>query len=157
VILPVVVEHREMPVWCENCQATHWSPLPESVRKAGLCGPALRSLIAYLKGSAHCSYRMVQEFLSDVCGVPLSTGYLAKVCRQISETLTVPYQELVESLRSQPVLNIDETGHKENGRRLWTWVIRAELFSLFHIDESRDSGVLVELLGEEFQGVIGCP
>ena len=152
----VVTEHREMAVWCESCQAVHYAPLPDDVRKAGLCGPALRSLIAYLKGPAHCSYRMVQDFLLDVCGVRLSTGYLAKVCRSVSDILAGTYDKLLQSLRDQPVLNIDETGHKENGRRLWTWVFRSALFSLFRIDESRGSQVLVEVLGEEFKGVIGC-
>jgi transposase len=99
---------------------------------------------------------MVQDFLFDVCGVRLSTGYLTKVCRSISICLAGTYEELLQSLRDQPVLNIDETGHKENGRRLWTWVFRSALFSLFRIDESRGSQVLVEVLGEEFKGVIGC-
>ncbi|MDR3203917.1 MAG: hypothetical protein LBV23_04125, partial [Deltaproteobacteria bacterium] len=35
-----------------------------------------------------------------------------------------PYEEVKEVLPSQPVLNIDETGHKENGHRLWTWALR---------------------------------
>jgi hypothetical protein len=58
-------------------------------------------------------------------------------------------------LRQQPILNIDETGRKENGRRMWTWVwvFRSALFS---IDASRGSQVLVDVLGQEFAGVIGC-
>lgn len=156
VIKSVVTEHRQMAVWCDSCQEVHYSPLPEAVRKAGLCGPALTSLVAYLKGPAHCSYRMVQEFLRDVCGVAFSTGYLAKVCRKVSDILATTYDSLLQSLRDQPVLNIDETGHKEKGRRLWTWVFRSALFSLFRIDESRGSQVLVDVLGEEFAGVIGC-
>ena len=99
---------------------------------------------------------MVQEFLHDVCGVSLSTGYLAKVCGRVSTALAVPYNNLLEQLRQQPVINIDETGHKENGRRMWTWVFRSSLFSLFRIDPSRGSQVLVDVLGEEFAGVIGC-
>ena len=156
VIKTVVTEHRQMAVWCESCQAVHHALLPESVRKAGLCGPALTSLIAYLKGPNHNSYRMVQEFLHDVCGAAFSTGFLAKICHKVSHILKMTYEELEQSLRVQQVLNIDETGHKEKGRRLWTWVFRSALFSLFRIDKSRGSQVLVEVLGEEFAGVIGC-
>ena len=156
IIRPVVTEHREMAVWCKSCQTLHYTPLPDNILRAGLCGPALMSLIAYLKGPAHNSYRMVQEFLHDVCGVSLSTGYLAKVCGRVSTALAVPYNNLLEQLRQQPVINIDETGHKENGRRMWTWVFRSSLFSLFRIDPSRGSQVLVDVLGEEFAGVIGC-
>jgi hypothetical protein len=53
-------------------------------------------------------------------------------------------------------LNIDETGHKENGELFWTWVFRADLYVLFKIDKSRGSKVLVDVLGEEFNGVLGC-
>ena len=85
-----MTEHREMAVWCESCQKMHYTPLPENIRRAGLCGPALMSLIAYLKGLAHSSYQMVQEFLHDECGVSLSTGYLARMCRRVSKALAVP-------------------------------------------------------------------
>ncbi len=56
-------------------------------------------------------------------------------------------------------LNIDETGHPENGKKLWTWgfhVPGPEGFTWFHIDPSRSSDVLYEFLGETFSGVIGC-
>jgi transposase len=39
---------------------------------------------------------------------------------------------------------------------LWTWCFRATLFTLFKIDPSRKSDVLVEALGTEFNGVLGC-
>ena len=47
-------------------------------------------------------------------------------------------------------------GHKENGKRFWTWCFRAATYTLFHIDKSRGSKVLIDVLGEEFEGVIGC-
>jgi transposase len=53
------------------------------------------------------------------------------------------------------VLNIDETGHKENGQKFWTWCFRAQVYTFFRIDKSRGSEVLVEVLGEEFNGVLG--
>jgi len=51
---------------------------------------------------------------------------------------------------------VDETGHKENGKRFWTWVFKAELYVLFKIDKSRGSKVLIEVLGKNFNGVLGC-
>jgi len=51
---------------------------------------------------------------------------------------------------------VDETGHRENGRRPWTWCFRASDFTLFTIADSRGSDVLWKILGGEFQGVIGC-
>jgi transposase len=39
---------------------------------------------------------------------------------------------------------------------LWTWCFRAELCTLFEIDPPRSAAVLIEVLGEEFDGVLGC-
>ena len=67
-----------------------------------------------------------------------------------------PYQELLENLPEEPRLNVDETGHKDNGNRMWTWCFRAELYTLFKIDPTRSADVLIEVLGKEFDGVLGC-
>ncbi len=53
-------------------------------------------------------------------------------------------------------MNVDETGHKENGDKFWTWCFRAELYVLFKIDKSRGSKVSIEVLGKEFNGLLGC-
>ena len=66
-----------------------------------------------------------------------------------------PYEELLDRLPFEPVINVDETGHKENGGKFWTWVFKAELYVLFKIDKSRGSKVLIDVLGEEFDGVLG--
>jgi transposase len=67
-----------------------------------------------------------------------------------------PYQELLDALPGQARLNVDETGHKQNGQRQWTWCFRAGLYTLFKIDPTRSADVLIEVLGSEFDGVLGC-
>ena len=64
--------------------------------------------------------------------------------------------ERIATLEAEDVHLRDEMGHKENGQKFWTWCFRAELYTLFRIDKSRGSQVLVEGLGEEFNGVLGC-
>ena len=39
---------------------------------------------------------------------------------------------------------------------MWTWCFRAELYTLFKIDPTRSADVLIEVLGAEFDGVLGC-
>jgi len=81
---------------------------------------------------------------------------LAKLIGKASAALADPYQGLLDQLPSQLRLNVDATGHKDNGKAWWTWCFRAELFTLFKIDSSRGSEVLLKVLGEEFDGVLGC-
>jgi len=130
--------------------------LPEAVKKAGLFGPRLTALVAFMKGVCHASFSTVRKFLRDVVGVSVSRGYLGKLIDKVSQSLAKSYAELFERLPGEAVLNIDETGHKENGERFWTWCFRAQLYTLFRIDKSRGSKVLVAVLGEEFNGLLGC-
>jgi len=158
-ILTEITEHRGLPYWCENCQKIHYAPLPAEVEKGGLAGPELTAHIAYLKGFGHLSYGNLAKCFSDLYGIPgapLSKGFLAKIIQKVSRALFSPYKELEEMLALQTILNIDETGHKQNGDKFWTWCFRAELFTFFHIADNRSSQVLFDLLGEEFDGIIGC-
>jgi transposase len=88
--------------------------------------------------------------------VTISRGQLAKIIGKVSQALERPYQELLEDLPGQTRLNVDETGHKQNGDRLWTWCFRASLYTLFKIDPTRSGDVLIAVLGTEFDGVLGC-
>ena len=151
-----VTEHRANAYWCPHCHKSHFVSLPEAVEKAGLFGPRLTALVAFMKGACHASFSTIRKFLRNVVGVTVSRSYLAKLIAKVSTSLAQSYCELLERLPSEAVLNIDETGHKENKQRLWTWCVRAQPYTLFHIDESRGSEVLAELLGAEFNGVLGC-
>jgi len=152
----VVTEHRGLAYWCPHCRKVHYAPMPEAVVKAGLFGPRLTALVAFMKGVCHASFSTIRKFLRDVVRVQVSRGYLAKLIHKVSQSLAPAYAELFERLPGEAVLNVDETGHKENGQKFWTWCFRAQLYTLFRIDKSRGSKVLVEVLGEEFNGVLGC-
>ncbi len=151
-----VTEHRALTYWCPHCLRAQRAPLPADVRAAGLVGTRLTALVAWLKGGAHCSYTTIQALLGDVLSVRLCTGQLARLVQKAGRALDAAYGELHRALPTQARLNVDETGHKECGGNLWTWCFRAPGYTVFKIDESRGSKVLLEALGKEFDGVLGC-
>jgi transposase len=151
-----IQEHRSHLGWCDHCQKEYEPEWPLGIARGGLVGPRLTTLIAYLKGACHASYSTTRKFLRDVVGVTISRGLLARVIARVSEALERPYEELLADLPEQARLNVDETGHKQNGQRQWTWCFRAALYTLFKIDPSRSGDVLIEVLGAEFDGVLGC-
>jgi transposase len=151
-----ISEHRGHAGFCPCCQMVHYAEIPAAIRHAGLIGPRLTALVAFLKGGCHCSFTTIRKFLRDVVGVTVSRGHLRKVCAKVADSLDRAYEELLDAVTQQAVLNVDETGHKEYAQRLWTWCFRAASFTLFKIDPSRSSEVLVDVLGEEFKGVLGC-
>jgi transposase len=151
-----ISEHRALPYWCPHCCRTHFAPLPGAVALGGLLGPRLTAFIAYLKGVCHASFSTIRKYLRDVLRITVSRGLLNKVIAKVSAALDEPYEQILARLPNEPVLNVDETGHKDNGERWWTWCFRASLCTLFKIDPTRSGDVLIEVLGEEFKGVLGC-
>jgi transposase len=151
-----IQQHTCPEYWCVHCERSYKAALPEHIAAGGLVGPRLTTLIAYLKGFCHASFSTIRKFLRDVVGLTISRGQLAKIIAKVSDALDEPYQELLRRLPGEPVLNVDETGHKDNGQRMWTWCFRASLYTLFKIDPTRSGDVLIEVLGKEFDGVLGC-
>lgn len=149
-------EHRGLAYWCSACRKVHYAPFPAEVEKGRLLGPQLTTLVAYMKGVCHCSFSTIRRFFRDVLKIQVSRGQLAKTIAKVTESMGAAYAELVAALPSQPYIRSDETGHKENGKRFWTWCFRADLFTLFWIDRSRGSQVLYEVLGADFDGILGC-
>jgi len=149
-------EHRSYPVWCPKCGKIHYMPFPPEVYKEGLLKERLTSLVAYMKNVCHASFSTIRKYIRDVLGEKVSRGYLRKVIEKVSRSLEAPYNELLDRLPLETIVNVDETGHKENGDKFWTWVFKAELYVLFKIDKSRGSKVLIDILGKEFNGVLGC-
>ncbi len=152
----VVTEHTAQGYWCEGCQGIHYAAFPAAVVAGGLCGPRLTSLVCYLKGKLHGSYSGIQDFFRDVLGLEVSRGYLAKLNQKAARAFAQPYAQLLALLPQQAHLNADETGHKENGHRYWTWCFRAKDFIVFKIHASRGSDVLFDILGQNFQGSLGA-
>lgn len=155
--LPIrVEEHRRPTQRCTQCDRLHFAPWPDDLKKAGLVGPRLTALIGYLKSACHMSYGSIRKYLRDVVGVKISRGQLRKLVAKVADSVLDPYEQLLALLPHEDRLNVDETGHKENGQRLWTWCFRASLYTVFKISPSRGSQVLEEVLGQEFNGVLGC-
>jgi len=155
--VPILIEeHRSHAGWCPHCCKVHYGALPAVVESGGLAGPRLTTLIAYLKGACHASYGTIRKFLRDVVQLTISRSQLKKIIGKVSAALDGPYQELLDDLPLQAFLNVDETGHKQSGKRMWTWCFRASLYTFFKIDATRSGDVLIKVLGKEFEGVIGC-
>lgn len=154
---PLTIEQHTSPeYWCDRCQRGYQAPMPTHIDKGGLAGPELTALIAFMKGACHASFSTIRIFLRDVVKVTIARGELSKIIGKVSCALEGPYEELLLLLPNEPIVNADETGHKDNGDRWWTWCFRADLFTLYHIDAHRSADVLMDILGKEFQGILGC-
>lgn len=146
--------HVSYPFWCEHCQQIHWAEIPKPIRKAGIAGPRLSAFMAMLKGGCHASVSNTQKVASQL-GAPLARGTICKIIDKVQRSLDAPYMELLEALPKQSLLNIDETGHKDQGDKFWNWCFVSPEFTVFKIADSRGAQVLLDVLGKECEAVIG--
>ncbi len=150
----LITEHQSYTCRCRVCARNFTHAIPPSIATTGTFGPRLMAHIAYLKGACHASFRTIQQWLQETCGLQISTGTLAKICQRMARSLQPAYDELRRQIPAQTKVHIDETSHRDNGDWYWAWVFRAPSFTLFHIDHTRSSVVLDYLLGNQFRGTL---
>jgi transposase len=151
-----VIEHRARKYRHRATGRIIIAPLPATVRKGGMAGPQLTALMAFLKGACHCSFSTIQRYCREVLGLTLSRGMLSKMVQKAAQALQAPYQHLRTRLPQEKQMGVDETGHHDNGKLHWTWCLQTPQYSFFHINRSRGSKVLRQLLGRRFGGILNC-
>jgi hypothetical protein len=64
------------------------------------------------------------------------------------------YDRLKALVRLSPVVHMDETSWRVDGRNHWLWTMLSKDQTIFHIAKSRGNKVAKELLGEVFSGTL---
>ena len=154
--LYIVTEYRARKYIDSKTGRIVIASLPDEVQKGGLLGADITAMTAFMKGGCHMSFSTVKKFFKEVFRLDVSRGMLSKTTQKVSAALKPAYQQLAERLPDESYLGIDETGHKDNGDKYWTWCFQMADYSLFHIDKSRGCEVLFAMLGQEYEGIIGC-
>lgn len=83
----------------------------------------------------------------------MSLGTVSACEARASEALAAPVAEAQAHVRTQPVVNADETGWREAAARAWLWVAATPLVTVFLVDGKRGAVAAKALLGE-FSGVL---
>jgi transposase len=139
---------------CPFCGEIHEAKMPQEILDGGLFDPALTAYVGTLNVSGRMTIGGLVEHL-EALGATVRPGTISNLLSRLGNAVDKPFRELVEKLKTEPVLNIDETGHKENGKRLYTWGFNTPSYSVFFIG-SRSASILEEVLTKDYDGIIGC-
>jgi transposase len=150
---PEVHEYRLHRLCCPRCRTITCGALPDGVPRTSF-GPRLHAALGVLTGAYRLSKRQVAQLRSDLLGLTISLGMIAKLERITADVLERPVAELAEQVKAAEAANIDKTGWREGGRKAWLWVVVTAAGIVFRIARSRAGAVARDLLGEQPKPIV---
>ncbi|WP_315850243.1 MULTISPECIES: IS66 family transposase [Wolbachia] len=143
-IKPIVTEYR--------LQKGYSASLPEGVGW-NLLRPNAEAIISSFTGFFINSKREVQQILSSIFNLNISLGLISKTEGKVSEKCISEYEKIREELKESKYLHIDETSHRNQGKKGWGWVVTNKTATLMKLVGSRGKKVLKGLL-PEYEGIV---
>jgi transposase len=152
-VQPEVDEYRLHRLRCTGCGAETRAGLPAGV-PTGPFGPRLRAILAVLAGSYRLAKRPIQQLASDLFGLDISLGMIAKLERRAAEVLEPVVAELAAAIVASPSAHIDETSWAEANQKAWLWVGQTDDLTVFTIADNRGADVARSILGTDREKVV---
>ena len=150
-----VTEHVFIARTCPLCRKRRLPRDPLKGQAVGRqrLGVNLVSLIVTLREEARLPVKTIQWYLRTFHQLKLSVGAIVRAVHQVARQSGPEVGEVLERIRSSPVVHADETGWRENGVNgyVWTFSTPAERFFL---RRGRGKEVVDEVLGESFAGIL---
>jgi transposase len=158
---PIVTQFNVHIAYCTECGQRVQGHHPEQTSNAlGAAAVQIRpralGLAAELKHGLGVPYRKVKRMLSSGFGLDVCPGGLTRAGQRLARQAEPTYAQLILQLRESEAVNGDETGWKIGGERAWLWAFTSETVTVYVIDPRRGHEVAERVLGEEFEGVLGC-
>lgn len=144
---------------CCNChkdvQTEHPLKISNAQGAAGTyVGPVARDLALKMTFKFGLTKRKVTKIFRETFGLRLSPGGLVHMSHKASDVLEDEYKDLKELVRASDVVHADETSWYVGGPKNWLWVFTNKDFCLYHVINSRARQVIIDILGEEYLGVL---
>jgi transposase len=149
----IATEHTIHQYYCQSCKKRVEPKVAQALPNAAVGNRAV-ALTAWMHYGLGTTVSQVQEVLSRVFQLPVSGGGLTQQWARLADILKPWHEEIGRLARASAVLHADETGWRVNGRTHWLWCFAADGLTHYVIDSSRGSKVLLEFLGETFDGTL---
>jgi transposase len=146
----VYVERR-----CPECGKRCVPPpdLDTVVTGQGRIGHGLTSLLAVCREEARLPIRTIQALLATLTGLHLSVGAIVAASQRLAVRADPVMAAITDAIRASPVVHLDETGWREDGRNGYVWTASTPDARLFR-HGTRQKAMVDALLGDAYAGVV---
>jgi transposase len=131
-----VTEHVAERRRCE-CGTETKAAFPVEATAPACFGPAVRAAGLYLMVRHHIPVARAAEILTDLLGVPISTGFLSSLTAEGADGLNDFMDDLADTLADEPVAGADETSVRVAGAKWWFHVCCTALLTFLGVHPHR--------------------
>ena len=119
-------------------------------------GPRALACIGTLGTRYHLTQGKVRDLLAQMLGVDFSIGAISQAHGKVAAALAAPVRQARASLRTAPVVHMDETNYPREGTTSghWVWSVVQPELAVFSIWSSRARYVAQDLIGLAPRGVV---
>jgi transposase len=132
-----VTEYRAEIKKCTRCGKISTAAFFENVTAPAQYGERLKSFLLYLHYQHFIPAARVSQLCSDLFGYPVSEGVLFKQIQTCTDRLTDFETDLIEHLKTEPVLNVDETGLNVSVDGKWLHSASTDYLTFYGIHQKR--------------------
>jgi transposase len=117
-------------------------------------GPRALAIATQLNKQYGLTMRKTCAVLQQLTGLRLTPGGLAQAVQRAAGKLESEYDALKAKLRASAAVFADETSWWVGGPGWWLWTFTNDQATLYAVEKSRGSQVVLETLGPDFPGIL---
>jgi hypothetical protein len=140
---------------CGDVRSTHPKQVSTAVGAAQVhLGPRASALAAWLKNHLGLTFSRTAGVLDKLCGLKVTRGGLSQALHRVADKSEGWFHQLFAELRLSSVAYADETSWWLGGSGCWLWAFMTPNLAIYRVEASRGKDVVLDTLGETFNGVL---
>lgn len=154
-IVPVRLFVTELEIgqyYCPACDKIVYPDVPEVINNCRF-GIMFMLYITYLRYVLNLPYNKMARLLNDTYKAGVSEGTLVNYIKKAAELFGSEYERIKREMQEMENCHYDDTGQRIEGENRWLWVFINKEAALYYTSKSRSKKVVVEILGESYEGV----
>lgn len=157
-VRPICYEVTTWQAHCQSCgevRSTHPLQTSTATGAAGThLGPRAQAVALSLAHRSGLTMRRNCEVLESLCGVKLTAGGLAQLIQRAAKRMASQYEDIKLTLRNGPAVFADETSWYVSEPGWWLWVFTSPTATLYRVEKSRGSDIVIDTLTNDYQGTL---
>jgi hypothetical protein len=151
----VRVAETSLAYKCAGCGKIHYSGKPQGRFRRTIVSMLVVAMVIILRVRCMLPIRRITGLCRDWLKIGVSDGFVVSCLTKAAYAMMPVYLELVDSVRLQEWLAIDETVWKLKGKQRYMWIFRGISLVVFRFG-TRSRDMLDRVVRPAFGGAISC-